>query len=81
MNTDSIHCAACGAVIEPTAPGGLCPRCLMAGAMTPTDAATTARPTRPPTVEQVAEAFPQLEVLALIGAGGMGQSSARGNRS
>ena len=59
-------------MIEPTAPGGLCPRCLMAGAMTPTDAATTARPTRPPTVEQVAEAFPHLEVLALIGAGGMG---------
>ena len=33
MNTDSNHCAACGAVIEPTAPGGLCPRCLMAGAL------------------------------------------------
>ena len=45
----------------------------MAGAMAPTESGTNVRPaTAPPTVEQVAAAFPQLEVQALIGSGGMG---------
>jgi serine/threonine protein kinase len=72
MNTDPLICPTCGAALEAAQPGGLCPRCLMAGAMIPTDPATGVRPNAPPTVEQVAAAFPQLEVLALIGAGGMG---------
>ena len=72
MNTDPILCSSCGAVLDASAPGGLCPRCLMAGALLPTDPPTGARLSAPPTVEQVAAAFPQLEVLALIGAGGMG---------
>jgi serine/threonine protein kinase len=44
----------------------------MARAMQPTDPAGGPRPTEPPTVAQVAAAFPQIEVLALIGTGGMG---------
>ena len=72
MNTDPLLCSSCGAVLDASAPGGLCPRCLMAGALLPTDPATGPRLSAPPTVEQVAAAFPQLEVLALIGAGGMG---------
>ena len=72
MNTDPILCSSCGAVLDSAAPGGLCPRCLMAAALLPTDAPTGLRLSTPPTVEQVAAAFPQLEVLALIGAGGMG---------
>ena len=72
MNTDPKLCSSCGAVLDSSAPGGLCPRCLMAGAMLPTDAGNGPRPAAPPTVEQVAAAFPQLEVLALIGTGGMG---------
>ena len=72
MNTDPKLCSSCGAVLDSSAPGGLCPRCLMAGAMLPTEAGNGPRPAAPPTVEQVAAAFPQLEVLALIGTGGMG---------
>ncbi len=72
MNTDPKLCSSCGTVLDSSAPGGLCPRCLMAGAMLPTDPAISPRPTASPTVEQVAAAFPQLEVLALIGTGGMG---------
>ena len=72
MNNDPILCSSCGAVLDASAPGGLCPRCLMAGALLPTDSPTGLRLSTQPTVEQVAAAFPQLEVLALIGAGGMG---------
>ena len=72
MNTDPKLCSSCGAVLDSSAPGGLCPRCLMARAMQPTDAAGGRRPTEPPTVAQVAAAFPQIEVLSLIGTGGMG---------
>ena len=28
MNTDPIHCSSCGAVLDSSAPGGLCPHCL-----------------------------------------------------
>ena len=44
----------------------------MAG-VTPTSAATApTNRTQPPTVEEVAEHFPELEILEIIGAGGMG---------
>src|SRR4029434_7255618 len=69
---DPIHCSSCGAVLDSSAPGGLCPRCLMARARQRTDPAGGPPPTEPPTVAQVAAAFPQVEVLALIGTGGMG---------
>ena len=41
MNTDPKLCSSCGAVLDSSAPGGLCPRCLMARAMQPTDPAGT----------------------------------------
>ena len=73
MNNDPKLCTACGTPLDAAAPGGLCPRYLMAGAMSPTESGTNVRTvTAPPTVEQVAAAFPQLEVLALTGSGGMG---------
>jgi serine/threonine protein kinase len=65
-------CPHCGAPLSPGAALGLCPRCLLADAAEPTGAPSGARLAAPPTVEQVAAAFPQLEVLELIGAGGMG---------
>src|SRR4030095_12290042 len=71
MNTNPVLCSSCGTALDAAAPGGLCPRCLMAGGMLPSASPTGPRPA-PPTVEQVAVAFPNLEVLALIGAGGMG---------
>jgi serine/threonine protein kinase len=65
-------CPQCGAPLTPGAAFGLCPRCLLAGAAEPSEAPSGARLASVPTVEQVAAAFPQLEVLGLIGAGGMG---------
>ena len=50
---------------------GLCPRCLMAEAMQPT-VEEGAEPSPAPDLEAVAGAFPDLEVLGLIGRGGMG---------
>lgn len=52
---------------------GLCPKCLLMQALLPTEAgkASSSRPV-PPTREEIAAAFPQLEILELIGQGGMG---------
>ena len=75
MNNANPRCPACGAAIPAAAPGGLCPACLLAGVGNPTDAAPTASaPHRapPPALADVAAAFPQLEIIELIGQGGMG---------
>ncbi len=65
-------CPQCGAPIPEDAPQSLCPKCVLAR-VTPTSAATApANRTPPPTVEEVAEHFPELEILEVIGAGGMG---------
>ena len=63
------RCPQCGAVLTPGAAQGLCPHCLLAGAAEPTEQ-TSIGPA--PTLEQVAAAFPQLEVIEVIGHGGMG---------
>ncbi len=49
---------------------GLCPRCLLANAMEPTAAGQSASPAA--TLDEVAASFPDLEVIELIGKGGMG---------
>ncbi len=64
------RCPECGAPLTPGAAQGLCPRCLMAGAAAATEHASPR--SAPPTLEQVAAAFPQFEVIELIGRGGMG---------
>ncbi|HSU54965.1 MAG TPA: serine/threonine-protein kinase, partial [Candidatus Dormibacteraeota bacterium] len=73
MNETPKQCPKCGAPIPAEAPQGLCPKCLMAQASTPTETIEIdlARPT-PPSLAEVAAAFPQLEILELIGQGGMG---------
>jgi len=73
MNHESQLCPKCGAPIPEGSPHGLCPKCLMAAAAATNDTgqATGVRPP-PPAREEVAAAFPQLEVLELIGQGGMG---------
>jgi serine/threonine protein kinase len=67
------RCPQCGSTLENNAIGGLCPRCLLFQASMETDDgdATTSRPS-PPDIATVQAAFPQLEVLELIGQGGMG---------
>lgn len=66
------NCPKCGAELPATSPRGLCPRCLMAEAMAPTESPDERARPEPPSIEDVQEAFPQLEILELIGAGGMG---------
>ena len=70
---DEKKCAQCGALLPTGALAGLCPACLLkqgVAADTATQPATP--PFEPPPVAEVARLFPQLEILALIGQGGMG---------
>ena len=66
-------CPQCGAALPPGALEGLCPACLLkqgAAAETATQGETMAF--EPPKLEELAKLFPQLEILELIGKGGMG---------
>src|ERR1051325_1301512 len=67
-------CPKCGAAIPPEAPQGLCPKCLLQQASFPTEPGHTTRHTRPapPDRDELARAFPHLQILELIGQGGMG---------
>ena len=75
MSTDSPNCCPqCGAPLKESAPGGLCPRCVMALNLKTetvfTDAPSAAAPV--PTPAELAPNFPQLEILECLGRGGMG---------
>jgi serine/threonine protein kinase len=74
MNTEPIanHCPKCQAPLPANAPQGLCAKCLLAAVSTPTEAGQPADRQPPPPIALVAAAFPQLEILELIGHGGMG---------
>lgn len=66
------RCPQCGAPLPSGELAGLCPACLMKqGAAADTGAAESAA-FQPPSVAEVARLFPQLEIIALIGKGGMG---------
>ena len=67
------RCPSCGAEIPTEAPQGLCPKCLLSEVSIPTGAGTVSsqKPVAP-SIQAVAAAFPQLEILGLIGQGGMG---------
>ena len=74
-------CPKCGTSLSADAPEGLCPQCLLKGVIrsahnaAPAPARTTgpyAGQTGAPTVEALAKLLPQLEILELIGQGGMG---------
>ena len=65
MNTNI--CPTCKTSIPANAPGGFCPACILRDADELPPIGRTA-----PTLEEVRAAFPQLEVLELIGQGGMG---------
>ena len=86
-NTDN-RCPQCGGELPANAPGGVCPKCLMkVGLPTGADpekapdadsqraVPTSATPPGrfvPPEPKELAEKFPQLEILELLGQGGMG---------
>lgn len=76
-------CPTCGSSIPEHAPAGLCPQCLMnaglesGAAANPVVAATLPSPPSsggfvPPEIAELAAKFPQLEILELLGKGGMG---------
>ncbi len=65
-------CPQCHTPLPPDAPAGLCPACLLRrGLQTNTLQSLTAAWT-PPTPDQLAPLFPELEILTLLGRGGMG---------
>ncbi len=70
---DEPKCPQCGTPLPTGGLAGLCPACLLqqgAAADTVTDGKQP--PFNPPPVDELAPLFPQLEILELIGKGGMG---------
>ena len=71
-------CPQCGEPLPSDAPGGACPKCLMGIGLAGGSHATASfnspagQAFVAPTPEAIAEHFPQLEVLELLGQGGMG---------
>jgi serine/threonine protein kinase len=67
MCMETNHCPVCQSPIPENAPGGFCQACLLR------DAEEAARPgDAAPSLAVIATAFPRLEVMELIGQGGMG---------
>ncbi|WP_395751470.1 protein kinase domain-containing protein [Prosthecobacter sp.] len=66
------HCPQCSAELPPGSLDGLCPRCLMAQIIEPTQAGESALPQTPLTPAALAPHFPQLEIMECLGRGGMG---------
>lgn len=71
-STSAEKCPSCGGTLPDRAPEGLCPKCLLMGAAAITEASSNRERPAAPALEAVAAAFPQLEILELIGQGGMG---------
>ena len=70
---DAPRCPQCGTPLPTGALAGLCPACLLKmGAATDTLTDAKQPAFQPPTVAELAPLFPQLEILELIGKGGMG---------
>ncbi|MGZ4961705.1 MAG: protein kinase domain-containing protein, partial [Limisphaerales bacterium] len=66
-------CPKCGGPISAEAPQGLCPKCVLEQVAMGTEAGqTTEHKPIPPSLEELAVAFPQLQVIEMVGQGGMG---------
>ncbi|MFO1488581.1 MAG: protein kinase [Verrucomicrobiota bacterium] len=66
-------CPQCGTPLSPGALAGLCPACLLRlGAAADTVTEVRQPAFQPPSIADLAPLFPQLEILELIGKGGMG---------
>ncbi len=70
--TNQHICPKCNNVIPDEAPGGLCPKCALEGVLTVTNITSGGRNAAPPSIGEITPHFPELEILELIGAGGMG---------
>jgi serine/threonine protein kinase len=71
-NSNHSNCPKCHAPIPDEAPGGLCPKCALESAATIATSTTGGGKTPPPAIADIAPHFPDLEILELLGAGGMG---------
>jgi tRNA A-37 threonylcarbamoyl transferase component Bud32 len=71
-NAATNQCPKCGAPVPNDAPQALCPKCVLAEAATSDPQAAATATGEIPTIERIATAFPQLEIIELIGRGGMG---------
>src|SRR5436189_3999612 len=69
-------CPACGKPLASDAPQGICPECLMRAGVGGTASRESASSGNagfvPPMVEELSRYFPQIEILSIIGQGGMG---------
>lgn len=65
MASSPKHCPRCGASLSARTPEGLCPKCLV-------ERWYAAEDEEPITPEELAPYFPQLEIIELLGHGGMG---------
>src|SRR5438105_4087734 len=65
------QCPQCGKPVSPAALMGLCPDCMFQAAAEPAAAGTTGS-FLPPSSAELGAHFPQLEILDLLGRGGMG---------
>jgi len=77
MTETQPNCPNCGKPLAASAPQGLCPECLIQAGWPTEDgpqgpAQSSGPPFVPPSLEEIKSLFPQLEVLELIGKGGMG---------
>ena len=68
------QCPQCGAELKPDAPEGLCPACLLQHGIATEAGGGGAAATSfvPPSFSELAQLFPQLEILDMLGRGGMG---------
>jgi len=73
---EASKCPHCGKPVPAGAPGGLCPECLVKVGIGSEAGSPGTGPKRPapapPSLEDIARHFPQLEILELLGTGGMG---------
>jgi serine/threonine protein kinase len=67
-------CPECQTPLPADAPAGLCPRCLLQRGLGSDTSSTTTGfgPFTPPSVDELRPLFPQLEIIELLGQGGMG---------
>ncbi len=73
ISSDIPKCPQCGTPLPAGALAGLCPACLLKqGAADETATGGQTPPFQPPPIAELAPLFPQLELLELIGKGGMG---------
>jgi len=80
--TETNTCPRCGAQLAANSPTGICPQCLLqvglggsevtAPSQHSADATTSTTSFVPPSPEELAPHFPHLEILELLGKGGMG---------